>query len=464
MIIISIVLFITLLFIIFLYYFDAKQCVNNNIILGVTLPLNKVKDTQVLNILTEYKSKLKKYLIIEIFLSFIIIILYKYFFITMLCYISLIFIGCGINFLIIKKYNLKMKKLKEENNWSIGEKHIISIDTKLTLLKDSMVVNKLFFIPIFFFSLMTFLIGFLNFKNIPEIIYLAIINIILNLLMLWLYKIIKSLKNKIYSENSDINITLNKYKKYLITKNIIIISYIFTFLSLISVFILKDNPNNANIYFILMGLFSLSLPITFLYFNNKIKNTEKEILQLDKAPILVDEDDFWKYGMFYYNPNSKKRFVEKRIGVGLIYNMPYKLNYSLNILGIIITFFVIFSILPLEFSDINVYEENNILKIKFPMYSTEIEKQDIKDIYVINEEIKIGNRLNGYSSEDKAIGKFRVDVKGEQDIYKIFINVNNKDKAIIIDLKDNEDIILNGKDDKETEKIIEVIKEFKNKK
>ncbi len=464
MIIISIVLFITLLFIIFLYYFDAKQCVNNNIILGVTLPLNKVKDTQVLNILTEYKSKLKKYLIIEIFLSFIIIILYKYFFITMLCYISLIFIGCGINFLIIKKYNLKMKKLKEENNWSIGEKHIISIDTKLTLLKDSMVVNKLFFIPIFFFSLMTFLIGFLNFKNIPEIIYLAIINIILNLLMLWLYKIIKSLKNKIYSENSDINITLNKYKKYLITKNIIIISYIFTFLSLISVFILKDNPNNANIYFILMGLFSLSLPITFLYFNNKIKNTEKEILQLDKAPILVDEDDFWKYGMFYYNPNSKKRFVEKRIGVGLIYNMPYKLNYSLNILGIIITFFVIFSILPLEFSDINVYEENNILKIKFPMYSTEIEKQDIKDIYVINEEIKIGNRLNGYSSEDKAIGKFRVDVKGEQDIYKKFINVNNKDKAIIIDLKDNEDIILNGKDDKETEKIIEVIKEFKNKK
>ena len=464
MIIISIVLFITLLFIIFLYYFDAKQCVNNNIILGVTLPLNEVKDTQVLNILTEYKSKLKKYLIIEIFLSFIIIILYKYFFITMLCYISLIFLGCGINFLIIKKYNLKMKKLKEENNWSIGEKHIISIDTKLTLLKDSMAVNKLFFIPIFFFSLMTFLIGFLNFKNIPEIIYLAIINIILNLLMLWLYKIIKSLKNKIYSENSDINITLNKYKKYLLTKNIIIISYIFTFLSLISVFILKDNPNNANIYFILMGLSSLSLPVTFLYFNNKIKNTEKEILQLDKSQILVDEDDFWKYGMFYYNPNSKKRFVEKRIGVGLIYNMPYKLNYSLNILGIIITFFVIFSILPLEFSDINVYEENNILKIKFPMYSTEIEKQDIKDVYVINEEIKIGNRLNGYSSEDKAIGKFRVDVKGEQDIYKIFINVNNKDKAIIIDLKDNEDIILNGKDDKETEKIIEVIKEFKNKK
>lgn len=462
MISINILLFIILLPILFLYYFGAKQCINNNIILGITLPLDKVKDTQVLNILDEYKSSLKKYLIIEIFLSFIIILLYKSFFLTMFYYVSLIFICCGISFLIIKKYNLRMKTLKEENNWTIGEKHIISIDTKLTLLKNSMVVNKLYFIPILLFSLIIFLIGWLNIKNIPEIMYLAIINFMLNLTMLWIYTIIKKLKNKIYSQNSDINIELNKYKKHLLTKNIVIISYINTFLSLINVFILKDEPNNFNIYFISIVFLSLILPSTFLCINNKIKNTEKEILRLDKEPILVDEDYFWKYGMLYYDPNNKARFVAKRIGIGLVYNVPYKFNYALNILGIIISFSTILYIFPLEISNIKVYEENNTLNIKFPMYSIEIEEEDIKDIYIVNKKINIGNKLNGYNSKEKAIGKFRVDINGKQDIYKIFININNKDKAIFIDLKDKEDIILNGKDEEETEKFREIIENFIN--
>jgi uncharacterized membrane protein len=41
----------------------------------------------------------------------------------------------------------------------------------------------------------------------------------------------------------------------------------------------------------------------------------------------IDEDSFWKGGLFYYNKNDPSIFVEKRFGVGWTLNFAHPIGY-----------------------------------------------------------------------------------------------------------------------------------------
>ena len=129
----------------FINLFATKP--NNNVVIGVTLPYMQIKDEKVLEIINRFKKE-NKYLMLAsavliipmIFIkkcdSFIII----YFFIWTF---SLI----GLSDLLIKKYIKILMGVKRSNNWYVGEKNIIRIDTKVTNLKDNMPISILWFIP-----------------------------------------------------------------------------------------------------------------------------------------------------------------------------------------------------------------------------------------------------------------------------------------------------------------------------
>ena len=51
-----------------------------------------------------------------------------------------------------------------------------------------------------------------------------------------------------------------------------------------------------------------------------------------------NDDDLWKYGLFYYNKNDPAIFVKKRIGIGYTFNHARKsvLVFYVVLLGIIV--------------------------------------------------------------------------------------------------------------------------------
>lgn len=77
---------------------------------------------------------------------------------------------------------------------------------------------------------------------------------------------------------------------------------------------------------ILVGLFvfwivGYSLFLTWKYGQGGEKLVFSEIDDFSQEVTEVDEEEYWKWGVFYYNPEDPAIFVEKRFGIGSTINM-----------------------------------------------------------------------------------------------------------------------------------------------
>jgi len=110
-------------------------------------------------------------------------------------------------------------------------------------------------------------------------------------------------------------------------------------LNLVYLDILKWNLEiTENLYFIipvvtLLG--SLILSIIMGQSGARIKLTHKKS---DSDYDDIDDDQYWKFGIFYYNPQDPSVFIEKRMGIGWTLNFgnPKSLIFILSILAIVV--------------------------------------------------------------------------------------------------------------------------------
>lgn len=53
---------------------------------------------------------------------------------------------------------------------------------------------------------------------------------------------------------------------------------------------------------------------------------------------IENDDNNWKWGLFYYNPNDPKLMVPKRFGIGWTFNFGHTMAYV--IMGLILAFII----------------------------------------------------------------------------------------------------------------------------
>ena len=71
---------------------------------------------------------------------------------------------------------------------------------------------------------------------------------------------------------------------------------------------------------------------------SKIKVTNlKDTNNIESKNIVRDDDNLWKYGVYYYNPEDPTLFVEKRFGIGWTLNFGRPMSWIIlgGILGLI---------------------------------------------------------------------------------------------------------------------------------
>ena len=298
-------------------YFTMKSAIKQrkNILFGVTLPEQALSDDAVLKMIDDYKR------IVNIFTLVIILTGLPIAFINkegLSVLYLLIWSLVVTEWLVRQPYvymNRKLKKLKKDNEWFIGEKRVVSMDTKISKLKDKMPIpNKYMIIP-FGISLIPLIISIVRYDE--DLKYTTFIAFILMTVLVLLYFIgfrgSNKLKLKVYSKNSDINYILNKEEKYLnsivwfITSLTASIVFLFTYLVIFEVI-------NVSYYFItiiaiLGGIITF---LGFIYSNNRIKSLEEELLKMDKEVIYTDDDEYWIDGYKYYNENDYNSKVKPR--------------------------------------------------------------------------------------------------------------------------------------------------------
>jgi|GEM_PF-329928 len=445
--------FICVTFLIAIYATNRTgEKANGNILLGVTLPDSALKDNAVTYIVKKYH---KAYSIVAFI--FLLLILSFIFLRNYVSISTVYFMLWCISFLytdriVVNKYFNELYSLKREKEWWVGAHHIINIDTEVSRLKNTFPISKMwFFIPLII-SLIPVTIH-LFYKNLNmyhwAISLCGIIPFIFSFLM---YLVYTRDRTKTYSQNTEINLALNRIYKREWSKCWVIIAIMESVLFIIIPLILFNKISDS-VFFLIFICISrpfVILPIIKAY--NKVRAEKNIFLQLDNKAIYADHDQYWEKG-YYYNSNDNRTLVEKRFGYGMTVNIAKVGGKVVTIAIMFAISLVIISVMriaillsPLDFNSVLLTVSEETVTIQAPLSEYSFLTSDIRNVAFIDD-FPRANKINGGNSETFFVGKFNVTGYGASNVY-----IHRKCPPFIVVELDNGWVFLNGNTKEQTEK------------
>jgi uncharacterized membrane protein len=255
------------------------------------------------------------------------------------------------------QFNLRVKKVKRSFVKSdvVEEEQVVVVDDKLD--QGKYLVSKLWFVPAIVVILLNLLLIGVNYKKIPvlipshiditgkaiQFVYKSHLNVffipflsIFNLFVFCgIYFIIKKSKQETVGINIQKTILQDRHFKYLWSGYLVLLNFVlsiyFTIISLhIDRLFILPNELFSIINIVLPNLILTSailLVIKTGQSGSRLKVKSKEIvINFDPS-----DDDYWKYGLFYYNPDDPAIFIEKKIGIGWTLNFGHPISFVLLI-------------------------------------------------------------------------------------------------------------------------------------
>lgn len=330
--------------------------------------------------------------------------------------------------------------------------------------------NKYFLIPILI-GIIPLILSIKNFssENIAFLI-VAILNLGLVILLFYIAKVFNKNKLKTYSTDSEINFILNKTEKQMFSIYFLINAIVESLIVLVFYLALFEyiDLKFLNVIVVSTLLLSSIVALGFIYIKKKINDLDEELSSKNKdSEIIVDDDDYWIDGIYYYNPNDSSKMVSSRFGYSMTYNLATKHGYFMGkkldkivLIGTLILILVLMG--PSEISNSSISFSNdspNISISSFP-YSYELDYKDIESIKLTNEPISFKIRTNGMATDTKCIGNFKSDKYGKCRVYLYFKNKDDNPPYIVVKLKNSkfDYLIYNTKDSQSTKEVYTTLK------
>lgn len=213
-------------------------------------------------------------------------------------------------------------------------------------------------------------------------------------------------------------------------------------------------PKGYVIYIILSAVISVVMLITAIVAFLKVNRIDKSYHNSIDEKVMSDDDKYWIFGMFYYNPKDPSFMVEKRYGMGTTVNIASKAGIASVILTIIILLSIpLFSIALILMErtpfHMSVSDENVVIYQLREEYSIDLE--NVTDITILYECPK-ASKIRGTGMTKLQNGTWRTKEYGK---VEMFLNPLNN-KFLLITVGDDK-YILSGFDDEETTEVYEII-------
>ncbi|KWW21895.1 hypothetical protein AS888_05255 [Peribacillus simplex] len=141
-------------------------------------------------------------------------------------------------------------------------------------------------------------------------------------------------------------LAFRKYSSWFLFFTTVLITILFGFIQL--VIIQGGMGNAAFMAAVPLGFLSIMLIVTAVYAfkvgqgGSRIQVTAEEEETMDTT--FVDDDQYWKAGIFYVNKNDPSIFVEKRFGVGWAINFGNPIGYIFLLVSILLILLISFFI------------------------------------------------------------------------------------------------------------------------
>lgn len=270
-----------------------------------------------------------------------------------------------INTLIYYYYHREVIKIKQSNHWNEGKKQIVVVDTEFSKNKGKkMLASKWWFlIPLALIAL-NVIMGFAVYNTLPEriathwnaagevngwqrksygtIMQLPVVQLFLTFIMFISYKTIGWAKQQIDTSNPEESKEKNRIFRYAwsvyMVLSTILLTVMFTFMNMIVLGILKiDSKLMMPIILVITGIMlagSVYLSVKLGQGGSRINLSRLQEKKVNSGS--KNDDEYWKLGCIYFNPDDPSVFVEKRFGVGWTMNFG-SLGGILALVGLILS-------------------------------------------------------------------------------------------------------------------------------
>jgi uncharacterized membrane protein len=418
-------------------YFTLQASAQPNMRIGVSLPREVLKTREVEEIVRQYRNAVLLLVLIAAIASIPLFFILSYVSIAILflfVWIGLVMYACS---RVFTKYHRQLLELKRSNRWFGNNARIVTIDTEVSRLKDTMPISGKWFILPALLSLLPFFLAFEGEDAGVMLLSLGSLSAVSTAVSIWLYIIVCREATVSFSQNTAVNMAYNTARKNILSRGWLLFALWESICIAIISFIIWQYGMAIPLTVIVVMLISLGGISIILGTYHKVRTKLQRFKDVESNSVYIDDDSGWENGLlFYNNPYDERTLVEKRSGYGYTINMASKAGkafmygtfgfLALILAGVMgITMWADFGKVEMK-----MVSDNNTIEIQAPMYGYQFDVEDIISINLIDD-IPGGIRTNGISTERYSLGNFNIDGYGKSKLYII-----GEPPYIVIELDD----------------------------
>ena len=292
-----------------LYFMQKNECKpKKNIIVGVTLPWEGQRDETVLAYLERFKKEMK--IICWVMLAAVVPTLFiKSFGVFMTIWLIWTVVICFIFFIPYARCNKALKQIKDERGWRLDAEETAQVVTDLRAAAEEMRwLSPWWFLPPFLISLVPLLFD-------RTVWWLWVIEAALVPLFYFAYRYLYRNRAEVVDEDTSRTLALTRIRRYNWGKCWIIMAWA-TGIFNIGLWLTLDHIWLCMAVVLLYGFVVCAVVVSIEF---RVRGLQEKLTA--GSGRIVDEDDRWIWGLFYYDPNDTRMMVNNRVGMGTTFNM-----------------------------------------------------------------------------------------------------------------------------------------------
>jgi hypothetical protein len=204
------------------------------------------------------------------------------------------------------------------------------------------------------------------------------------------------------------------------------------------------------------GIAMVSLVPLFgiFYVHHIIKDLEYRYGDTDGKGYEADDDQHWRHGLYYYNPEDSSVWVPKRIGGGMTFNLAKRAGKMMHyivyaIIAVIIVPLTVILVRTDSTPPELLIDDKGLVTIESTEYPFSFGVADIQEL-TLEDSVPTGFRTNGMATSTYARGNFKLNDLGAAKLY-----VFKKSPPFIVMKLDGLYVVYNEEDPEETRALYE---------
>lgn len=394
------------------------------IIMAVTLPHHTMEDPAVISVCDEYQRELRKYAILLAILPFAVFFV-EYTSIVLAIVMNWMLLTIILLYISFIRHHKKLKALKQERNWVFGSERKMLNDLKDVVEKESRPNRRLFVPPIIISAVPLLYEVSVGQQQQTQISVLVICSFLLLTTGIFLIfnRLVYRQPAEIIDEDSNYNLNLTRIRRRNSGRFLLHAAWLNGLYSIIIWLSITDRAS-FTVFSVSTLIFTAGILWVVLKAEFSTRNMQYKLAMESNTPVYMDEDNYWINGMFYYNPQDGRTFVNTRVGIGITFNFAKPV-------GKLFMPFIIFSLLSIpaisawtiaeEFTPIKVATTDTSIVIRHLSETARIDVAEIESIEVLDELPRV-RKITGTNVGNIRKGTFNVDGYGRS---RLYLNMQN---------------------------------------